>query len=86
MSVVVIDDRGRIVVPSRLRKELKLRRGDAFMVVGLRDDLIVLKKIDVEKMLRDIAEEVTKAGLEISAIEREIEEEANELAKQKIHD
>ncbi|ALU11480.1 AbrB family transcriptional regulator [Ignicoccus islandicus DSM 13165] len=83
---MVIDDRGRIVVPSRLRKELKLRRGDAFMVVGLRDDLIVLKKIDVEKMLRDIAEEVTKAGLEISAIEREIEEEANELAKQKIHD
>ncbi len=86
MSVVVIDDRGRIVVPSRLRKKLKLRRGDAFIVVGLKDNLIVLKKIDVEKMLKDIAEEVAKAGLETSAIEKEIEEEANEFAKQKIHD
>jgi len=86
MSVVVVDDRGRIVIPSRLRKRLKLRRGDAFLIIELKDDLIVLKKVDVEKMLRDIAEEVAKAGLKIDEIEREIEEEANQLAKEKIHD
>ena len=86
MSVVVIDDRGRIVIPSRLRKRLKLRRGDAFLIVELKDDLIVLKRVDVEKMLRDIAEEVAKAGLKISEIEREIEQEANRLAKEKVHD
>ncbi len=86
MSLVVIDDRGRIVIPSRLRKRLKLRKGDAFIIVGLKDDLIVLKKVDVEKMVRDIAEEVAKAGLNIDEIERKIEEEANKLAKEKIHD
>ena len=86
MSVVVVDDRGRIVIPSRLRKRLKLRRGDAFLIIELKDDLIVLKKVDVEKILRDIAEEVAKAGLKIDEIEREMEEEANQLAKEKIHD
>ena len=73
------------MIPSRLRKRLKLKRGDAFIIVGLKDDLIVLKKVDVEKMLRDIAEEVAKAGLEISEIERKIEEEANKFAKEKIY-
>ncbi|MCD6428204.1 MAG: AbrB/MazE/SpoVT family DNA-binding domain-containing protein [Desulfurococcales archaeon] len=85
MSLVVIDDRGRIVIPSRLRKKLRLRKGDAFIIVELKDDLIVLKKVDVEKMLRDIAEEVAKAGLKVDEIEGEIEEEANKLAKEKIH-
>ncbi len=86
MSVVVIDDRGRIVIPSKLRKKLKLRKGDAFLVVELKDDLIVLKRVKVEKMLRDIAEEVAKAGLKIGEIEGVIEEEANLLAKEKVHD
>lgn len=85
LSLVIIDDRGRIVIPSRLRKKLRLRRGDAFIIVELKDDLIVLKKVDVEKMLRDIAEEVAKAGLKVEEIERKIEEEANKLAKEKIH-
>lgn len=85
MSLVVIDDRGRIVIPSRLRKKFRLRRGDAFIIVELKDDLIVLKKVDVEKMLRDIAEEVVKAGLKVDEIERKIEEGANKLAKEKIH-
>jgi len=85
LSLVIIDDRGRIVIPSRLRKKLRLRRGDAFIIVELKDDLIVLKKVDVEKMLRDIAEEVAKAGLKVDEIERKIEEEANKLAKEKIH-
>ena len=85
MSLVVIDDRGRIVIPSRLRKKLRLRRGDAFIIIELKDDLIVLKKVDVEKMLRNIAEEVAKAGLKVDEIERKIEEEANKLAKEKIH-
>ncbi|RLF19704.1 MAG: AbrB family transcriptional regulator [Thermoprotei archaeon] len=84
LSVIVIDDRGRIVIPSKLRKRLKLKRGDAFIIAELKDDLIVLKRVDVEKMLRDIAEEVAKAGLEIREIERGIEEEANRLAKEKI--
>ena len=85
MSLVVIDDRGRIVIPSRLRKRLKLKKGDAFIIVELKNDLIVLKKVDVEKIVRDIAEEVAKAGLKIDEIERKIEEEANRLAKEKIH-
>ncbi|MCE4622866.1 MAG: AbrB/MazE/SpoVT family DNA-binding domain-containing protein [Desulfurococcales archaeon] len=86
MSLVVVDDRGRIVIPSKLRKKLRLKRGDAFIIANLKDNIIVLKKVDVESMLKEIAEEVAKAGLEITEIEREIEEEANKLAKEKVHD
>ncbi len=86
MSIVVVDERGRIVIPSKIRKKLSLRKGDAFIIVELKDGLLVLKKVDVEKILRDIAEEVAKAGLELAAIEKQIEEEANKLAKEKIHD
>ena len=86
MSLVVVDDRGRIVIPSKLRKKLRLKRGDAFIIANLKDNIIVLKKVDVESMLKEIAEEVAKVGLEITEIEREIEEEANKLAKEKVHD
>ena len=45
---------------------------------------MVLKKIDVEKVLRDIAREVAKAGLDLEELAREIEEEANRIAEEKI--
>ncbi len=85
MSVVVIDDRGRIVIPSKLRKRLRIKRGDTFIIVKLRDDLLVLKRVDIERLVRDIAEEVARAGLKLGEVEREIEEEANKFAEEKIH-
>lgn len=86
MSIVVVDDRGRIVIPSKIRKKLNLRKGDTFIILELRNDLIVLKRVDVEKLIRDIAEEVARSGLDFERIERAIEEEANKVAEKKVHD
>jgi AbrB family transcriptional regulator (stage V sporulation protein T) len=86
MSIVVVDDRGRIVIPSKIRRKLNLRKGDAFIILELRNDLIVLKRVDVEKLIRDIAEEVARSGLDFERIERAIEEEANKVAEKKVHD
>jgi len=84
VEVVVIDDKGRIVIPSRIRKRLNLKDGDNFLVLSVKDDIIVLKKIDVEKVLRDIAREIAASKLNLNEIVREVEEEANKIAKEKI--
>jgi len=84
VEIVVIDKKGRIVIPSRVRKKLNLKDGDRLLVLNVKDDILVLKKIDVEKILRDIAGEVAKAELDLEGLTREVEEEANRLAKEKI--
>jgi len=84
VEIVVIDGKGRIVIPSRVRKELNLKSGDRLLVLNIKDDIIVLKKIDVEKILRDIAREVANAELDLEELTREVEEEANMIAKEKI--
>jgi len=84
VEIVVIDRKGRIVIPSRVRKELNLKDGDRLLVLNVKDDILVLKKIDVEKILRDIAREVAKAELDLEELTREVEEEANKIAKEKI--
>ena len=81
MEIVVIDRKGRIVIPSRVRKKLNLKDGDRLLVLNIKDDILVLKKIDVEKILRDIAREVAKAELDLEELTREVEEEANRIAK-----
>ncbi len=84
MEIVVIDKKGRIVIPSRVRKVLNLKDGDRLLVLSIKDDILVLKKIDVEKILRDIAREVAKAKLNLEELTEEVEEEANRVAKEKI--
>lgn len=86
LSIVVVDKRGRIVVPSRLRRKLGLKYGDAFIAVNIGSELLVLKKVDVEKLVKEIAEEVAKAGLDLEEIDRLVEEEANGLAKERVHE
>ncbi len=76
MSVVVVDDRGRIVIPSRLRNKLRLKKGDTFIVLELRDNLLVLKRIDVEKLIREVAEEVARSGIDLDKLGQEVEEES----------
>ncbi len=84
MEIVAIDKKGRIVIPSRVRKVLNLKDGDRLLVLSIKDDILVLKKIDVEKILRDIAREVAKAKLNLEELTEEVEEEANRVAKEKI--
>ncbi|MEB2793158.1 MAG: AbrB/MazE/SpoVT family DNA-binding domain-containing protein [Caldisphaeraceae archaeon] len=84
MEIVVIDKKGRIVIPSRVRKKLNLKDEDRLLVLDVKDDILVLKKIDAEKILKDIAKDIAKAGLDLEELTREVEEEANRIAKEKI--
>ena len=84
VEIVVIDKKGRIVIPSRVRKKLNLKDEDRLLVLDIKDDILVLKKIDAEKILKDIAKDIARAGLDLEGLTREVEEEANRIAKEKV--
>lgn len=81
MPLAKIDDRGRVQLPSNLRRKMKLKEGDEFAVEDLGEDTIILKRIDLRALLKDAIEKARSVDLE--EIEREIEEESNQLARQK---
>ena len=65
VEVVVVDDKGRIVIPGRVRRKLGLSSGSRLLLVELDDNVIVLRKIDVRRILEAIAREVREKGLEV---------------------
>lgn len=81
MPLAKVDDRGRLQLPSNLRQRMKLKIGDEFIAEDLGEDTIILKKINLRVLLEDAIE---KAKLiDLDKLESEIEEESNQLARQK---
>lgn len=86
IEVVVVDEKGRVVIPRRVRKRLGLSKGSKLLLVELSGDTIVLRKLDVKKVLEIIAREVREKGIDLEKVEREIEEEADKIAAKKIEE
>ncbi len=76
-----VDDRGRVQLPSNLRHRMKLKEGDEFVAEDLGEDTIILKKINLRVLLEDAIEKAK--SIDLDKLEREIEEESNQLARQK---
>lgn len=81
MPLAKIDERGRVQLPSRLRQKMKLKEGDEFVAEDLGDDTIVLKKINLRALLEDAI--VKAKSVDLDKLEKEIEEESLQLARQK---
>ena len=81
MPLAKIDERGRVQLPSRLRQKMKLKEGDEFVAEDLGEDTIVLKKINLRALLEDVI--VKAKSQDLDKLEKEIEEESNQLARQK---
>ena len=81
MPLAKIDERGRVQLPSRLRQKMKLKEGDEFVAEDLGEDTIVLKKINLRALLEDAI--VKAKSQDLDKLEKEIEEESNQLARQK---
>ena len=81
MPFAKIDERGRVQLPSRLRQKMKLKEGDEFLAEDLGEDTIVLKKINLRALLEDAI--VKAKSQDLDKLEKEIEEESNQLARQK---
>jgi AbrB family looped-hinge helix DNA binding protein len=81
MPLAKIDERGRVQLPSRLRQKMKLKEGDEFVAEDLGEDTIVLKKINLRALLEDAI--VKAKSVDMDKLEKEIEEESNQLARKK---
>ena len=86
MSIVVVDGKGRIVIPGDIRRKMRLRKGDRLLVVELGDGIVVLKKLDVEELVRSIVEEVARSKVDVESIMGEVEVEANRIARKRIEE
>ena len=81
MPVTKLDDKGRILLPSEIRKAEKQKEGDEFAVDSMGDGVIIIKKIDLRSLLEEAIEKAK--GIDHEKVEREIEEESNQLAKKR---
>jgi len=86
VEVVVVDEKGRVVIPREVRERLGLSKGSRLLLVELSGDTIVLRKLDVKRVLEAIAREVREKGIDLEKVEREIEEEADKIAAKKIEE
>jgi len=84
IRVVAVVDKGRVVIPKEVRKRLGLRKGEQLLLVAVSDDTIVLRKLDVRKLLATIAREVSEKGVPLEKIDLEVENEADRLIAEKI--
>ena len=81
MPLAKIDERGRVQLPNRLRQKMNLKEGDEFVAEDLGEDTIVLKKINLRALLEDAI--VKAKSVDLDKLEKEIEEESNQLTRQK---
>jgi len=81
MPLAKVDDRGRVQLPSNLRHRMKLEEGDEFVAEELGEDTIILKKIKLRVLLEDAIEKAK--SIDLDQLEKEIEEESNQLARQR---
>ncbi|OPX77164.1 MAG: hypothetical protein A4E44_00195 [Methanosaeta sp. PtaB.Bin018] len=81
MPLAKVDDRGRLQLPSNLRHRMKLEEGDEFVAEEIGEDTIILKKINLRALLEDAIEKAK--SIDLDQLEREIEEESNQLARQR---
>lgn len=81
MQLTKIDERGRILLPKDIRKELNLKPSEEMFVMNAGNEIIVLKKVNVKKIIEEIIEKVK--GFDLETLERELEKEGNKIAKKK---
>ncbi len=74
-----MSSKGQIVIPDKIRRQLGLRAGDRFLVVGDKD-VIVLKNIsppsldEFDTLIAEARSQARKVGLKKSDIQRAIRE------------
>ena len=81
-EVTTISEKGQVVIPQSIRKELGIKPKNKFLVYG-RGDTIIMKKLQLpslKKEWEDIFEMMNKKGLKIS--DEEVQKEVAAARKQ----
>lgn len=79
MPFTKVDQKGRMMLPSEIRRKMGISPGDEFVVDELGPDTILLKKVDVRAMIRDA---IARAkDVDLDKLEAEMTEEGNRVAR-----
>ena len=80
-EVTTISEKGQVVIPQSIRKELGIKPKTKFLVYG-RGDTVIMKKLelpDLKKEWEDIFKQMDKKELKMS--DKEIQKEMQEARK-----
>lgn len=55
LEIVSVDKVGRVVLPKRTRNRLRIDEGTKLLIAEVKEDTLVLKRLDVEEMKRQLA-------------------------------
>jgi AbrB family transcriptional regulator (stage V sporulation protein T) len=64
MEIVSIDKAGRIVIPGTMRKRLKLNEGAKLLIADVKNDLLIIKKINIEELAEQLEKDFKKVDIE----------------------
>ena len=70
-----ISEKGQIVIPSNIRKDMNIKKSDQFMVFG-EDNTVILKRIEkpaIKKTFDEIAKPLQKAAKQINLTRKDLE-------------
>ncbi len=79
LELTRLSQRGQIVIPTELRKSMKLKEGERFIVTGLGDTIILRKlelsqeRLRLKKLIRESSARARKSGFTEREVERLIE-------------
>lgn len=59
MERVRVDSRGRLVIPKRLREEMKLKEGEEVLIIPQEDGILIKKARDPERVLERLLGDLT---------------------------
>ena len=79
MPFTKVDEKGRMILPIEIRKKMKIVPGTEFILDEVGPDTILIRKVDVQSMIRDAIEKAKSVDLE--KLEREMDEEGNKIAR-----
>lgn len=79
MEITSVDKVGRIVLPKETREKLGINEKTRLLIAEVKEDTIILKKIDVEKMAKQL--EVDLKDVDLTTLFRRVRDETNEKVK-----
>jgi len=81
VGITKVDEKGRILLPKEIRRKIRIRKGEEFLITEIDSETIILKRFNAKQMIQELIEKAR--GIDTGKLEKEIEEEGNKVAKKK---
>lgn len=81
MEIINIDKAGRIVIPGVLRKKLKLNDHSKLFVADVKNDLLIIKKINIEELAEQLEKDFM--NIDIDAVIGKVQSDIKDKIRKK---